>query len=412
MKYMNMKTKVCMKSKHIGDPPMPFIAWLLLLAWVGIQEGMAQAENAKAVTGPIQFSKKMIASESYESAGVFDVDGDDTLDIVSGAFWYEGPDFIRRHYIKEVERFAGGEYYDDFSNIPMDINADGRLDYVTGGWDSSNIRWLENPGNNEEWKEYVIDTTGPVECARGWDVDGDGHIEIVPNNPGNALKFYKLQRDAQGKSSGKFTRINVADKQDHGLGFGDINGDGRGDFIISNGWLEAPQNPLEGKWIAHQEFELGAASVPILVEDVNGDGKNDLIVGQGHGYGLDWYEQTTDGSGKRSWIKHPIDPYNSQYHTMEWADLDGDEKPELITGKRYRAHNGHDPGANDPLGLYYYKWNGEAFTKHTITYGLPGIGKGAGLYFTVADLKGNGRKDIVVAGKDGLWVFYNDGNIQ
>ncbi len=385
----------------------PFIISLFLINSLAPQALIAQAESDQTTTGPIQFRMKTIAFESYESAGVFDVDGNDTLDIISGAFWYEGPDFINRHFIKEVERFAGGQYYDDFSNIPLDINGDGRLDYVTGSWESGNLRWLENPGKDGEWKEYVIDTTGPVECTRGWDIDGDGQIEIVPNNPGHALKFYKLQKDAQGKPLGKFTRIDVAGKQGHGLGFGDINGDGRGDLIVSDGWLEAPQNPLKGKWKTHQEFSLGTASVPILVVDVNGDGTNDLIVGQGHGYGLDWYEQTTDPSGKRSWAKHPIDPDNAQYHAMEWADLDGDQQPELITGKRYRAHNGHDPGTNDPLGLYYFTWNGNAFTKHTIAYGPLGTGKGTGLYFTVADLDGNGRKDIVVAGKDGLCVFFN-----
>ena len=100
--------------------------------------------------------------------------------------------------------------------------------------------------------------------------------------------------------------------------------------------------------------------------------------------------------------------YTAMFHTMQWVDIDGDGKPELITGKRYRAHD-TDPGVHDAAGLYYYKWNGESFTKQIISYGPLGEGKGTGLYFAVADLRGTGRKDIVVAGKDGLYVFYNDG---
>jgi hypothetical protein len=42
---------------------------------------------------------------------------------------------------------------------------------------------------------------------------------------------------------------------------------------------------------------------------------------------------------------------------------------ELITGKRYRAHNGKDAGDNESPGLYFYKWNGESFTKNVISYG-------------------------------------------
>ncbi len=365
------------------------------------------AQSGSTTVAPLHFTKKLIATETYESVAVFDVNGDGHPDIVSGAFWYEGPEFVKRNFIAEVKRV--GEYWDDFSNIPLDVNGDGKLDFITGGWFGQNLRWLENPGAKGQWETHIIDETGNVESTRAWDIDNDGIVEIVPNNPGHPLKFYKLDRDAQGKATGNFTKVVIAKTQGHGLGFGDINKDGRGDIIVDNGWLEAPGNPLKDEWILHKEFNLGTVSVPILVADVNGDGLNDLIVGQAHSYGLDWYEQKTDKSGKRSWIKHPIDPFNSQFHTMEWADIDGDGKNELITGKRYRAHNGNDPGEHDPVGLYYFKWNGESFTKNVISYGPAGQGKGTGIYFSIADLRGNGRKDIIVAGKDGLYVFFNEG---
>jgi len=366
----------------------------------------ANAQNITREAAPLQFQKKQIASESFESVGVFDVNGDSYLDIVSGSFWYEGPDFLNRTYLGERERH--GEYWDDFSTIPLDVNGDGRMDYVTGGWFNKTLKWYENPRDNSPWKEHIIDETGNVETVRGWDVNGDGFEEIVPNNPNDPLKFYKLNRDDNGNTLGTFTKVSISGHQDHGLGFGDINGDGRGDFVISTGWLEAPKNITEDEWVLHKEFELGDASVPILVVDVNDDNKNDLIVGQGHSYGLSWFEQKNSRSEKRSWVKHPIDPYNSQFHTMEWVDLDGDGRGELVTGKRYRGHNGRDPGGNDPTGLYYFKWNGESFVKNTISYGPLGEGKGTGLYFEVVDVTKNGRKDIIVAGKDGLYVFFNE----
>lgn len=357
----------------------------------------------------VKFHKQMIAAESFESVNVFDVNNDGKLDIVSGAYWYVGPDFVNRHFIGKVSRVGDGGYWNDFATIPLDVNGDGRMDFVSGDWFSKCIWWRENPGNNDEWKLHIIDTTGNVETIRAWDVDRDNSIDIVPNNPGQPLKYYKLEKNLNGKPEGRFLKVNVAATQEHGLGFGDINGDGRGDFVVSKGWLEAPSDSFKGKWILHREFDLGTASVPILVEDVNRDGKNDLIVGQAHGYGLDWYEQILDKSGKRSWEKHAIDPAHSQYHTMMWADIDNDGKMELITGKRYRAHNGEDAGSNDPIGLYYFKWNGHSFVKNIISYGPLGKGKGAGLFFCVADLHRTGRKDIIVAGKDGLYVFYNMG---
>ncbi len=381
-----------------------YYCWILVYVCFNLP-GLAQQKTE--APSAIKFAKQQIASESYESVAVFDVNGDGQLDIVSGAYWYVGPEFVDRFYIGEIVRH--GEYWDDFFTQPMDVNEDGHMDFITGGWFSKNIRWFENPGDNSPWKEHFIDEPGNVETARGWDIDNDGHLEIIPNNPNQPLKFYKLERDDNGKSKGTFFKVDVADSQDHGLGFGDVNGDGRGDIIVSKGWLESPENILTGKWTFHSEFDFGSASVPILVVDVNGDSKNDLIVGQAHGYGFDWYEQTLDESGKRNWVKHAIDPDHSQYHTMEWIDLDGNGSMELVTGKRYRAHNGKDPGGKDQIGLYYFKWNGKSFDKHTIAYGPLGEGKGTGIQFSVVDLNGSGHKDIVVAGKDGLYVFYNGG---
>lgn len=358
---------------------------------------------------PVKFRKVLIADERYESAGVFDVNGDGALDIVSGAWWYEGPDFRKAHFVGEVR--AEGEYFDDFSTIPMDVNGDGRTDFITGGWWGGDIRWRENPGDpGKTWHEHVIGETGSVETTRAWDMDGDGIPEIVPNTPGGPLVIYKLVTDGGGRGRGRFVAHRVWDgPQGHGLGAGDIAGNGRMDVVLAGGWLEAPADTYGGLWVWRPEFDLGGASVPIVVADVNGDGVNDLIVGQAHGYGLDWVEQRRAADGTRTWVRHPIDPYNSQYHDLMWVDIDGDGACELVTGKRYRAHCGHDPGEFDDVGTYYFKWTGEGFAKQIVDYGPARVGKGCGIHFAVADLRGTGRLDIVAPGKDGLYVFYNEG---
>lgn len=352
---------------------------------------------------PLRFRKVLIADERYETAGVFDVNNDGILDIVSGGFWYEGPDFRRAHKIGEVE--AIGEYFDDFSTVPLDVNGDGHIDFITGGWWGNTIRWKENPGKTgQEWATHVIAETGNVETTKGWDLDGDGVVEIVPNCPSGPLAVWKLE-------NGAFARYEISpEKQGHGLGAGDITGNGRMDLVVGTGWYEAPEKPWEQQWTFHGEFDLGQTGIPILVADVNGDGLADLIVGGGHRYGLDWYEQRIEG-GQRTWTRHPIDPFNSQYHDMKWIDLDGDGECELVTGKRYRAHNGNDPGAGDDSGIYYFKWNGESFSKQIIDHGPARVGTGLGIYFDTADLTGNSLPDIVAPGKDGLYVFYNEGLI-
>jgi len=81
----------------------------------------------------------------------------------------------------------------------------------------------------------------------------------------------------------------------------------------------------------------------------------------------------------------------------------------LITGKRYRAHLGRDPGAMDPVGTYYFEIDGGRFRRVTLDYGPASKASGVGIYLWVADVDGNGWKDIVAPGKEGLYLFRNLG---
>lgn len=355
---------------------------------------------------PLKWKKVWICDETFESAGVFDVNNDGILDIVSGGYWYEGPDFKKKHQIAVIK--PAGEYYDDFSTIPMDVNGDGYMDYITGGWWGGCLRWMENPrgDSSKQWTEHIIAQVGNIETTRAWDIDGDGCPEIIPNTPGERkVRVFKLKKgNANGFSEKIIFEFPEGQRQGHGLGCGDVAGKGRKDVVFSKGWLEAPSDVYNSTWIWHPDFDFGMASVPILVVDLNEDGKNEIIVGNGHGYGLDWWEYKNN-----KWICHHIDPFNAQYHDMQWVDIDGDGKNELVTGKRHRAHCGHEAGEWDDVGIYYFKWTGDSFAKQIVDYGPIGVAKGCGIHFAVADLRKIGRLDIIAPGKDGLYVYYNEG---
>jgi len=359
----------------------------------------------------LKFERFRIGDITYEAASCFDVDNDGKQDIVSGEYWFAGPDFRRQHRICTVMQVE--DYYDDFSDYPMDVNGDGYLDIISGGWWGATLVWRENPkAKPVPWTVHEIDRCGNIETTRFWDVDGDGFEDVVPN-AGGRVAFYRLVRDANGKGTGKFTKhIAKEGGCGHGLGFGDVNGDGRGDFIVPDGWIEAPADRINGQWTWHPEFKLGGASVPILVRDVNGDGAADLIVGMAHDYGLFWYEQTKDADGRRTWTKHVIDADRSQYHDLVLADIDNDGQDELITGKRWRAHQEHDPGSLDPIGLYYFEIDGGRFRRITLDYGPPSKTSGAGIYLWIADIDGNGWKDILAPGKEGVYLFKNFGPLS
>lgn len=364
--------------------------------------------TATVASAELAFDKQRIGTGTYEAGSLFDVDNDGSMDIVCGEYWHPGPEFTASHLIGKI--YTEAEYYDDFSNYPLDVNGDGFLDVVSGGWFNKKVVWRENPkGQPVEWTVHEVAEVGNVERGCFWDIDGDGHVEAVPNLPNNGIAIFILERDAAGKGTGTFKRVDVyAEPQGHGLGFGDVNGDGRGDLIMHLGWLEAPEKPFEQPWTYHAELALGEASIPIIVHDMNKDGKSDLIAGSGHDYGLAWYEQG-EADGKRTWTKHDIETDRSQFHEMVLADLDNDGAPELITGKRYRAHNDGDPGAADPVGLYYYPLTGGEIKRHVIDFGPGDTAAGTGIYLWVDDVDRNGWKDVLAPGKGGVYLFKNLG---
>src|SRR5258708_28824768 len=130
----------------------------------------------------LQFRKVIISAERFESAGVFDVNGDGIPDIVSGEFWYEGPHFKKQYRLCHLA--SHGDYFDDFCTIPMDINGNGRMDFITGGWWGKTLRWRGNPGEpGADRPEHVITEAGPHEADRASDVGGGRALEVVSKSP-------------------------------------------------------------------------------------------------------------------------------------------------------------------------------------------------------------------------------------
>ena len=393
-------------------------AALLLPAFLAPAKGLAQPQSS------LNWSVRTLTVDSNEGIDIADFNRDGKLDVVAGRNWYAAPEFIPRP-VRTIDDWSG--YVLSNGDFAYDVNGDGWTDVVAGSFNLPDVCWYENPGEKalsmgKLWPKHLLADTGATtnEGQLLDDIDGDGVPEWVVNSwtaqsPFVAWRFRtraaeaRQDGDDRAESTISLEKVVIGrDLNGHGMGFGDLNGDGRADLLFEAGWYESPRgDPLSQSWTLHQDWEVHA-SIPILVRDLNGDGRNDIIIGRGHDYGLYWWEQDEPRpDGTLAWSEHLIDDTFSQVHALHFADLDGDGSDELIAGKRVLAHNGQDPGANDPPCIAYYEWNSgtQSFQKHLINEGLVG----AGLQVRTGDLNGDGRLDIAVAGKSGTYILFNEG---
>jgi hypothetical protein len=398
---------------------MDLRTWAAVLGILSFLITSARSDEPKA-SSPISWKKTTIEQKfRSEGAAAGDVNKDGKTDVLVGDYWYEAPSWTRHEIRKPGDYGDGLHSYSDCMAVWVDdVNKDGWVDQVVVGFPGKPAAWYENPkGKAGHWPRHEIWHSACNETPLYTDLLGDGHRVLVmgwqpkgKENEGRMAWFapsadptqlWEMHSVSEGKGAPGTHRFS------HGLGVGDLNGDGRNDVICTAGWWEQPESARDSAqaWAFHPA-KLGDAVADMIAYDVNGDGKADVIASSAHQYGIWWFEQGPAKGGSPTFTRHDLFPkLVSETHALIAKDLDGDGLKDLVTGKRFWSHGKNEPGSDQPAMLFWFRASRGSDGRIGFEPNKIDDNSGMGTQFQVLDFNGDGFLDVVSSNKKGVFLF-------
>lgn len=264
-----------------------------------------------------------------------DIDEDGDLDWIFGEqgklYWfeYQSPDLWVFHNLSEGAKT-------DVGGCPIDVNRDGRLDYMVG------TGWYENTGSPKT-APFIYHEKFTISCHDdvAADVNGDGRPDIIANSNDIANSFL-VWYDIAENPTDKWEHV-IIGKGIHGgvdpKGADDLDGDGDVDIVRGNCWFE--NNSGSGyAWTEHPLVPEGGSRVgkyglalKTWVADIDSDGDNDIIQAECDTADtrVFWWENKRSGE---KWKFHLISTSSTgqDFHSLAVADFDNDGDQDVFSG--------------------------------------------------------------------------------
>jgi hypothetical protein len=302
----------------------PFSAFLLFCVVLS-----ADAQDVKLGKSTKISWKKIVLDPNFrsEGVGVADLNKDGKLDVVVGDCWYEAPKEAsgawKRHIMREYydnkqkkvlpadRKWDLGVYTDSFCCFCDDFSGDGWIDVIVIPFPGNPTYWYENPGaKGGLWKQHLLTNsscnetpiyvdlfkTGKKLLVMGWNPQKDEKDLKKGNfNDRGEMCYFVPGRDptqpwTRVSISGPGKNIPGTQQFSHGLGHGDVNGDGRIDILCTQGWWEQPEKTDGAPWKFHAG-RITDLCADMYTYDIDGDGKADIVSTSAHLYGFWWSQQ-------------------------------------------------------------------------------------------------------------------------